>query len=156
MLIFFTSLFFITRTLLILTGRLKGPIIHLFERYGGNDPHFYPWPMLFIWCGIAWISGHLMMTALIGSGLPGVYFSISFWILSFLMWHYEQRIRQLPYFHWTYPTWLRELWERTERQERRRIAYMWLRLSWKARLAYNSSDQAFDHWADMIILGTLF
>jgi hypothetical protein len=54
-----------------------------------------------------------------------------------------------------HPRWLFELGERTSRLERRRIAYMWLRLPLRLRLIYNSNDRAFLEWADMVILSTL-
>jgi hypothetical protein len=51
---------------------------------------------------------------------------------------------------------LAELVGRTTRAERRRLAYMWLRLPAKLRLIYNSNDRAFMEWADMVILSTFW
>ena len=53
-----------------------------------------------------------------------------------------------------WPRWIHELREYTTRDERRRIAYNWLRLPLRTRLHYNSDDRAFMLWADLLVLST--
>ncbi len=62
---------------------------------------------------------------------------------------------QYPDIFLSLPHWYVELRERTTREERRRIAYMWLCLPRSTRLHYNGSDRNFQIWADQVILATI-
>jgi hypothetical protein len=62
--------------------------------------------------------------------------------------HYSHRLPVLP-------LWYARLQENTSRNERRRLAYMWLRLPLRTRLLYNASDHAFFLWADLVIAATV-
>lgn len=153
--LFLLATFFLTRIVLVMTGRLKGPIIQMFERYGDAEPFFYPWPQFFFWMGLWLIMAQILLNSL-GILLPGVGVGLLLLLAALITQRLTPQAREWQFLRILYPFWLQDLWERTTRLERRRIAYMWIRLSWKAKLYYNSSDQAFLQWADMIIIATLF
>ncbi|MBZ0305039.1 MAG: hypothetical protein K8I82_03125 [Anaerolineae bacterium] len=147
---------FLSRLVLIITGRLKGPIIQTFERYGDDEPFFYPWPQFLLWSGLWLIIAQLLLAYYMRIRLPTIWIGVILLAVSFVLSRVTPKAREWEFLHTLHPFWLQDLWERTSRLERRRIAYMWMRLSWKARLYYNSSDQAFLQWADLIIMATLF
>lgn len=143
------------REALIIVGMLKGPILAKFERYGDDERFYYPVPRILIAAGVfalgigVWIYPYVRLP-LMPAG-PGI-------LLFFAAYFAHQHIdfaRRHPEIFQSFPRWHRELREYTTRAERRRIAYMWLDLPLKTRLLYNSSDRAFLHWADMIVLATV-
>lgn len=156
LLIFLICTLFLTRLVLMITGRLKGPIIHSFERYGDDEPFFYPWPQFFLWLGFWLITLQFLVVAWMGILLATFWMGIALLVAAVVAYRLTNRAREWAFLRVLYPFWLQDLWERTTRIERRRIAYMWIRIPWKTRLYYNSSDQAFLQWADMIIMATLF
>ncbi|MBZ0274838.1 MAG: hypothetical protein K8I60_01765 [Anaerolineae bacterium] len=152
---FFTSLFFLTRTILMMVGLFKSPVLAMLRKYGDNEKFYLPLLPLLVWSGIflitfsGWASASLGITvSLSGLGiicLLGAYFG-------------RQNLQKVANFHFKYfkyPRWYHNLLERTSRYERRRIAYMWLRLPWRLQLLYNSDDQQFMLWADFVIMGTI-
>lgn len=147
-------LFFIARSVLILAGYLKGPIIHTFERYGEQETLYTPLVPLLFWSGLLSLTIGTWTAGLLPLSFPMVmlgFFAIIAAGFSYqnheaaIRWHY--RLFRLPH-------WYHELRDRTTRYERRRIAYAWLRMPWRAQLFYNSDDRAFSLWADFIIIGT--
>jgi len=148
-------IFFLARSTLILLGYLKGPIVHAFEKYGEQETLFLPLIPILFWSGLlaatigSWAVTYTdlafpLMTIGVGSMLFAAYSYQNYDIT--VKWHY--RLFRLPH-------WYHELRSRTTRYERRRIAYAWLRMPWRARLYYNSDDRAFFVWADFIIMGTV-
>lgn len=147
-------LFLLLRSVLILIGWLKGPIIQTFEKYGDQETPCLPLISVTLWSGVllimlgTWLSSYTYLspplTCLGGMTVFAVLLAYQH-IEAVQQWHY--RLARLP-------RWYHELRERTTRYERRRIAYMWLRMPWRARLFYSSDDRAFLLWADYIIMGT--
>lgn len=148
------SALYLLREVLIMVGFLKGPLLHFFERYGDDEPLYYPWPRLlagtaglsvFLFSYVSYYQPHWFLP--VG---PALVMLIIAYVLSqrqtFATDHADVL---LPL-----PRWYVRLREDTSRLERRRIAYMWLRLSPRTRLLLNSSDNAFFQWADLIIAGT--
>ena len=134
------SLGFAIRLSLVLAGLYKGPILKTFEPYGPDDPVFFPVPHLLLWGSLMVISGGALLKATIP-------FTLSFGPLGLilLIW------KSLPAF----PKWYARFLEDTSRGERRRIAYMWLRLPWRTRLLYNANDRLFFIWAEYVIVATV-
>jgi hypothetical protein len=97
-----------------------------------------------MWASTAYINLSFPMMALGFGGILIAVLTFQNYDLA-LKWHY--RLLHLP-------RWYHELRERTTRYERRRIAYAWIRMPWRAQLSYNSDDRAFFIWADFIIMGT--
>ncbi len=151
---FFVALGSLARHVLILFGWLKEPILHQCEKYGDEEAYYLSLLPLLVWGGVFTITLSAWMSALIGLSFPLAGLGVVM-ILAALVgynspkaaaqWH---RLARLP-------RWYYELLDRTDRYERRRIAYMWLRLPWRARLAYNSDDCAFFVWVDLIVMGTV-
>jgi len=152
---FVFSLFIAGRLALILTGLYKSPLLTLFEKYGDEENYFFPLPRLLFWTGTLMFSGADVfneMAFYVPSVVPIVGFL--FMILGYgavtLPPHLQQSLDAYPPF----PLWYHRLREHTSREERRRIAYIWLRLPARTRLLLNSNDRAFFHWTDLIILAT--
>ena len=157
----FVTLFFVinglivARLMLIILGLIKGPVLQTFEKYGDEENRFFMMPRFLFWTGLLVILASFWFSSVIGVLFPAQFLGILLIIggvLARRMAHYAVT-HPSPY--WIYPHWLNNLLDRTSRLERRRIAYMWLRLPWKTRLLYNSNDRAFLEWADFIILSTL-
>lgn len=145
----------LTRLLLITVGWYKDPVLRHFERYMIRDDVYYPIPGLLLWSALVVWS----IIALFTSQPPYVYPIClpGLLLLGFAYLAYELSDSALVSGsgRLTLPRWYADLRERTTREERRRIAYMWLHLPRKARLFYNSHDRAFLLWADFVILGTV-
>ncbi|MCQ3932436.1 MAG: hypothetical protein DPW16_18460 [Chloroflexi bacterium] len=150
---FVLSGIFLSRSILITLGLLKGPVLRAFERYGDEEGDYNSLLYLLFWMGMFSVMSGLWLARL----SRNVFFPMEFIGVVLLIGssfayrkpHIVERI-----FH--YPVWYYELKERTSRSERRRIAYMWLHISRKGKLIYNSSDFAFNQWADLIIVSTIY
>lgn len=141
------------RIVLITVGVLKGPVFRTSEKYGDREEYFQVLPQLLLWAGLWFIgSGALLTTVVRGTFLPTQ--SLGMVLLAAALFCTIFPALGLRYFR--YPTWYFELQDNTTRLERRRIAYMWLRLSPRLRATLSSNQQAFREWADMIILSTIF
>ncbi|MEQ8675382.1 MAG: hypothetical protein RLP44_10785 [Aggregatilineales bacterium] len=154
--IFLISGFLLIRLILVMIGMHKAPLLALFEKYGDDENHFYPLPRMMLWLGIFLISTQLAFSEIFN--LPsfimavGVFLVIIVYMVSnFIPDSVREYLQEFPPF----PPWYHDLRARTERDERRRIAYMWLRLPLRTRLLFNSNNRAFFQWADLIIMATV-
>jgi hypothetical protein len=160
-LVFLVSAFFLFRTTLILAGLLKGPILKSFEKYGDEENLYFPavhfvwWLPVFLASFGLWLFDSKIPAALRSPYIP--YCAVM--IGAYLMYASYRPLMNFAERHgdWfaAYPRWYNELRERTTRAERRRIAYMWLYLPWRARLLYNSNNVAFLVWLDLVLLATV-
>lgn len=138
--------------MLIIFGYLKGPVLATFEQYGEMRRDYNPLPALLFWIGVSaflmglWISAEFFSSVTVLNSMGVFLIFLSIMALSL-----PEYVHQF----FRFPAWYVDLYERTTHSERRRIAYMWLRSSWKQRLFYNSSDRAFLQWADFIILASV-
>ena len=153
--VFLSSSLLFTHHLLIFLGLNKGPILQYFEKYGDEEDFHYPFPALFLWLGIFFITGSIWLSVALEISFGGEIVGLALLLFAAVTQRFSGFIRKNPHRYLIYPRWLYNLQMRTSRLERRRLAYMWLRLPWRARLTYNSSDRAFLQWADFIILSTL-
>lgn len=153
LLLFMASGVYIARTLLILMGLFKDPILRQFERYGDEEPIYYPFPRLLLSLSIC----AFVLALLLSRG-----FLINWWVWlpgllllagAVLLHEYAHVAQRYPQVFQAFPRWYYRLCSETNRVERRRLAYMWLHLPWRTRLIYNSSDHAFFLWADLVIVG---
>jgi hypothetical protein len=157
MIVFAVCMVFMFRTVLILGGMYKDPLLRLYEQYGPDEIKFQPVPWLLLTIGGMLVSSRY--------GLRGAIYVPS--IIEFFGWlmvigSYVLFAMLPPKWRVVVPDevpllpgWHRELHERTTREERRRIAYMWIRLPLRLRLLYNASDRAFFQWADLVIMATV-
>lgn len=153
--LFLVSMAILGRLSLIFIGMYKSPLLQLFEKYGDDENHFFPLPRMLFWLGIAMATGADAISW-IGFWVPEVVGIIGF-LFMFLSYavtalpiHLKQPLDTFP----PLPTWYHRLRVETSREERRRIAYVWLKLPPKTRLLLNSNDHAFFLWTDLIILST--
>jgi hypothetical protein len=149
------SAVYLVRQVLIVSGLLKGPLLRRFEQYGDDEPVYYPLPGILISLGAFLLAfGFLVYSIIPAPFLPGGPAVLAF-AAAYAAWHYRDAAYRHPEISQAYPRWLAHLREYTTREERRRIAYRWLTLSWRTRLFYNSSDKAFLLWADLVVLATV-
>ncbi|MCC6615479.1 MAG: hypothetical protein IT320_18545 [Anaerolineae bacterium] len=147
--------FQLIRAALVISGRLKGPLLHIFEAYTDKPQEYNALRDLALWATIL-IIGVLvylsdLMTLPIGSFLPLV---IALVVVALAQEQAPFIRRHLP-FLMPQPHWYADLSSRTTLMERRRIAYMWLRLPRRTRILFNHHDGAFRIWVDLVIMGTL-
>lgn len=140
------------RALLIFLGLYKDPILRTFENYGPQERPYLPGLGV-----IAWLAALGFLGAIWLVDVPSLSYALglsSLLLAAIIPWAYNHypRAVALHFRLLRWPRWYHELYERTDRYERRHIAYMWLRLPPRARLMYNSSDRAFFTWADFVIL----
>lgn len=148
----------LARLVLILTGQLKGPVLRQYERYGDVEAHYFPLPWLLGWSGLALVFGSDVMnnTITLGVDVSALsYVGVFLIVLAIISYYTEERIRDNAKLMPVLPRWANTLAHNTTRHERRRLAYMWLRLPLRTRLLYNTSDHAFLKWAELVILATL-
>jgi len=136
------------RSFLIVIGAYKDPLLATFESYGElrlAKPivMFVLWIIMLIYIMLFWYM-HSAFVFAVGLTLfiPVGAFYIP--ILRFIN-RYEETFTQ-------YPHWYHELVEIADREERRRIAYMWLRLPPATRMIYNVNQTSFRHWVEQVLL----
>jgi len=144
----FLTLMMTLRAFLIVVGTYKDPVLASFENYG-EEKIFSPIYSLTVWAiAFVYISLFIYFQA-------GMMFAIGLLILvpiaSFreyfedALYKYHTQFRMLP-------RWYFELVQRTDREERRRIAYLWLRLPLQTRMIYNARSEYFHQWVDLVLL----
>lgn len=152
--VFFAALAFLGRHCLVLFGWLKGPILRECEKYGGDEAYYLALLPLLLWGGVFTITLGAWLSAFVGLSFPLTGLGVAM-ILAALAGYNSPTVAARWHRLVRLPRWYHELLDRTDRYERRRIAYMWLRLPWRARLAYNGDDRAFFVWVDLIVMGTV-
>jgi len=149
------SLAFLMRTALIMVGILKGPILQTFEKYGDSETVYYPLPSLLLWGGIFVVTSGFWLAAPLRSWAVLVVPGLLLIGCAYYAYTHPELVQHYPQIFISYPRWYYELRERTSRYERRRIAYMWLSLPYRMRMAFNGNDRAFNQWADLVIIATI-
>lgn len=156
-------LFNIVRTAVILLGWLKSVALRTFEQYG-DEKRFRPISDLvflivtllillqFFWApqSIRFIVYFLGGAMLLGG--MDTFQDVVAGLLHKLSPKLGAKYLELIAY---YPAWFRDLATRTSRYERRRIAYMWLRLSPHQRFLLDRDTQTFLHWTDFVIMGSV-
>ena len=143
------------RMVLMISGQLKGPVLQYYERYGDEEIYFFPLPNLLMWLGLTVITGGFVLEIWQIVLVPTVPIGVFLFAMAGVGYYAQRWVRQsaddLPLL----PRWANTLFDNTTRHERRRIAYMWLRLPLRTRLLYNANDRAFFGWAELVIVATL-
>jgi len=143
------------RSVLIVLGLYKDPILWTFEQYGPDERLPLPVVTLMAWAGAMCIALGLWTALFVPVPFPLINVGVLLLVAAGACFNYYQHIWKWYYRVIPYPRWHHELLDRTTRYERRRIAYMWLHLPARLHLLYNSSDRAFMIWADFVIIGTI-
>lgn len=147
------ALVMLLRVGMMMTGRYKSPLLAQFEKYGGDELRFNPYPALVGWSGLALMSGYESGRRIIAvpEAMPQLGLLLS---ITGLALYIQPALRAWLAALAPRPPWYRHLMDMTTRIERRRLAYMWLRLPRRTRLRYNVNDRAFFQWAELIIMAT--
>lgn len=140
---------------LIGAGLYKDPVLRHFERYAERDDTFYLLPLLLLVMGLFAFCAGFLFSATVAPRYPPVILGLIFLVLAYAARENRHIMVAYPHIFLAYPRWYAELRERTTREERRHIAYMWLALPRAMRLHLNGSDYHFLIWADHVILATV-
>jgi hypothetical protein len=138
----------LARSVMIMLGVYKDPILHSLEDYG-TDKRYSPLVELVVWVGVSLIIFlfGIADTSIILIGC--VMLTIPATMIYPRMDGYIQRY---PHVFLFYPSWYNRLLRTTSREEQRRIAYMWLRLPFRTRILYSTHDAFFHQWTDLVLL----
>ena len=129
-------------------GFYKEPILSAFQRYG-DEVGFSPLFESFAWGGVL---AYLLFIVLVPSSfliLIGVFCFAIF--RDALLAHQRQHSESSAIFL-RFPYWYREIVDRTTREERRKLSYMWLALPLRTRLLYNAQHEEFRKWVELVVL----
>ena len=140
---------------LIAAGLYKDPVLRRFERYAELDDTFHLLPLLLLGMGLFAIFGGVLFSATVAPRYPPLVLGIIFLVLAYVARDQRAKLNAYPELFLAFPRWYAELRQRTTREERRRIAYMWLCLPRSMRLHLSGSDRHFLVWADLVILATV-
>jgi hypothetical protein len=146
---------FLIVVVLIAAGLYKDPVLRQFERYAELDDSFHLLPLLLLGMGMFAIFGGILFSATVAPRYPPMILGALFLLLAYVAREQRHKLNAYPELFLAMPRWYAELRSRTTREERRRIAYMWLCLPRSMRLHLNGSDRHFLLWADMVILATV-
>lgn len=138
----------LARSVLIMLGVYKDPVLHSLEDYG-TDKRYSPLVELIAWVGIC------LIIFLIGIADPTVIVIVCVMLLmpaTLLYPRVDHLVQRYPHIFLFYPTWYNRLLRTTSREEQRRIAYMWLRLPLRTRILYSTHDAFFHQWTDLVLL----
>lgn len=137
------------RAFLMVLGAYKDPILSTFEAYGPDEPVFSPFYSLVAW---ALITLYIVMFLYFNMGLIfgiGLFVLIPIVAFRFEM---ERLLKRYQSIFCSFPRWYLELIQSTDREERRRIAFLWLRLPLRTRMLYNTNSHYFHLWVDQVLL----
>ncbi|MEM9951092.1 MAG: hypothetical protein AAF846_05815 [Chloroflexota bacterium] len=136
------------RALFVVVGGYKDPLLATFEQYG-EEQIFSPILMLIAW------SASFVYIVLYWYIDPAVVFGIGLLILIPLAGSFHfivAFVRKYDHIMRMYPRWYYQLIQMTDREERRRIAYMWLFLPPSTRMIYNSNNTLFWQWVEQVLM----
>lgn len=145
---------YLIRMALIVSGILKQPVLKRFERYSLFDDTYYPLPGFLFALGALTLCAALLLRQMTDSTFPAHLPGLIMIGLGFLALRGFGLAKRFPRIFFAYPRWYADLRERTTRDERRRLAYMWLRLPRRTRMFYSVHTWAFIIWADLVIVST--
>lgn len=146
---------YFARNVLIVLGLYKSPVLRISERYANFDDTYYGLPELLLSLGLVTLFASILFMTYVSTRFPPYLMGMLILVLALLAFRLRDYVKAFPRIFLSFPRWYVDLRERTTREERRRIAYMWLTLPRKTRLIYSANDHAFALWADLVILGTV-
>ncbi len=146
---------YLVRIILIGLGLYKDPILHHFERYAEFDDSFHLLPELLVGMGLFALFGGFLFSAAVAPRFPPMLLGLIFLLAAYVARERRSDLNAYPQIFLAFPRWYVDLRERTTREERRRLAYMWLCLPRKMRLHLDGSDHHFQLWADQVIIATI-
>ncbi len=136
------------RAFLICLGVYKDPVFASFEHYGRERP-YSPLYRLITWSAILLYLGLYLY---VHAGVLLVAAAVMLVPLVSVRDSLQRALYKNPRWYRAFPVWYQELSARTTRNERRRIAYLWLRLPTGTQMRYSVSPPAFHHWLEMVLV----
>lgn len=144
----------LVRAVMIAAGLHKGPVMAFLAQYTSDDTYYvlpgvFGWLTLFLWAGatsLAFIEPRTAGAQVLA--VPAALLTLAAWAArgaAGTTWPWLTAL----------PAWLNEMSAFTTREERRRIAFLWMRLPKQAQLHYSVSAYHFHLWCDLVILGTV-
>jgi len=141
--------------ILIAIGYFKDPVLRQFERYAEQDDSFHLLPSVLFAMGLVALFSGMLFSATVAPRYSPLLMALVLLFLAYVARANRKRMNAFPELFLAFPRWYADLRQRTTREERRRIAYMWLCLPRRMRLHLDGSDRHFLIWADQVILATV-
>ncbi|MBN1681463.1 MAG: hypothetical protein JW966_14375 [Anaerolineae bacterium] len=141
----------------IVTGILKDPLLARLRRYGDeNRP--YPICRFFEAAGAWSLSLALMVNSLTqpGSYSRDAFPPMIFFLTAITIFGASIAFRRHAILRESLPRWYAELLNQSSRQERRFIAFAWLKIPRRMRWHLNSNHAAFQVWADTVRISVIY
>ena len=136
------------RACLVTLGFYKEPILTAFQQYG-DEVGFSPLFESLAWGGVL---AYLLFVVLVPSSFLVLIGVFCFVMFVMLYWRIRDSVLRHPQVFLRFPNWYREIVDHTTREERRKLAYMWLALPLRTRLLYNAQHEEFRKWVELVVL----
>jgi hypothetical protein len=141
----------LVRAIFVQAGKLKGPLLRPYERYGDLPYHYNSLRDLALYAAIFY-AGIVLLVAhyvLLPAGwlLPVVLFTLA---AALAHWLSDDLQPLMPK-----PGWYARFLRQTRDDERRRVAYAWLNITPAMRAHFNGQDEAFFTWVDLVMLAAI-
>lgn len=134
----------------IVLGFYKDPLMARFRVYGSEN-RYYPFCRFLELLGTWSLMVSSMLDALtMDSRSSWLYAPVVFLAISLMAFATSLVARQKPALREAFPRWYYDLLRGATRQERRHIAFAWLRLPALMRWRLNGDQASFRVWADMV------
>jgi hypothetical protein len=153
-LIIFVCVLLLLRYGMAAAGLWKDSVLRASQRYDVDDT-YYVLPGVLLSLGVLIIAASLLIGLLEPRAERSVVIGFLFVVLAYFAFIFRDNAREHPEIFCSLPRWYVDLRAVTTREERRRLAFLWLRLPLRMRMRYNLSHHHFWLWADLVILGTI-
>jgi hypothetical protein len=141
----------------VVSGIYKDPLMGHFRKYG-EEHRVYPLcRFLYAFGGAAFILAVLLPVLWTPqSYLRRMFPPAFFLVLAFIAWGSALLIYRRPVLREVLPLWYFFLLRNASRQERRQIAFAWLRIPRRMRWRLNGDQKAFDVWVELMRLTVIY
>lgn len=147
----FVGFIMLARLIVIQTGRLKDPLLRIFERYRSAPYRYNSLRDMALYCG-GGLGGLVLVAAhFTPLGTPWLLPMAMMWALALLLHALGGDLEPLL----PKPRWFARFLRDTPLPERRRIAYAWLNITPSMRKHFNAHDEAFFAWVEMVTLAVI-
>ena len=138
----------------LVSGMYKDPLMMRLRMYGSERSH-YPFCRFLDILG-AWSLMIASMLDALRDGSNNVYAPVVFLTMSLMAFGGSLICRRVRALRQLLPGWYFDLKRHATREERRRIAFAWLRIPRQMRWRLNGDQHSFRVWADMVRLTVIY
>lgn len=141
----------------VISGMYKNSLMDYFRHYGEDRP-ISPLFRFLVVAGLLCICLMLLVSELVDprSYLYRVFPPSVFTMLALMAFGAAFLVRRQPVLRESLPRWYSDLMHLATRQERRQIAFAWLRISWRLRWRLNGDQASFYVWAELVRLTVIY